>query len=146
MKLKFYPLNYLEDKVSFVVIISTYRNKWLYVKHKKRNTLEVPGGKLKENESPKEAAKRELFEESGALDFLLVDICDYAMIDGSKEQYGRLYFADINELGILPDFEIEERKFLEDIPINLTYKEIHHQLVNKTIEEMKKKLYQIKIF
>ena len=37
--------------------------------HKERDTWESPGGHIDEGETPLEAAERELYEETGAIDF-----------------------------------------------------------------------------
>ena len=34
-----------EEQLLFAVIISKYQEKFVYVKHKERDTLEIPGGK-----------------------------------------------------------------------------------------------------
>ena len=65
---KTYPLGKLK-KYKYVVVLSYYNGKILLSRHKDRSTWETQGGHIEENETPIEAAKRELFEESGALVF-----------------------------------------------------------------------------
>ena len=62
---KIYPLSTLSD-YKFVVICSRFEEKWLLSKHKKRSTWETQGGHVEPGETPMEAAKRELREETGA--------------------------------------------------------------------------------
>ncbi|EGC70077.1 hypothetical protein HMPREF9087_1465 [Enterococcus casseliflavus ATCC 12755] len=48
-----------EEQLVFAVIISKYQEKFVYVKHKERDTLEIPGGKRELGESITECAARE---------------------------------------------------------------------------------------
>jgi 8-oxo-dGTP diphosphatase len=62
-----------------------YKGKWVFCKHKKRDVWENPGGHIDEEETPLEAAKRELYEETGAINFDIEPLCDYYVtgeIDG----------------------------------------------------------------
>ncbi|PKH08678.1 RNA deprotection pyrophosphohydrolase [Planomicrobium sp. MB-3u-38] len=49
-----------------VLIIAKFKGKWLLTEHKERG-LEFPGGKAEAGESLAEAAKREVYEETGAV-------------------------------------------------------------------------------
>ena len=56
----------VEDSLlEFAVIISKSKGKWVFCKHKERDTYEVPGGHREPNEPILETAKRELMEETG---------------------------------------------------------------------------------
>ena len=61
----------------YVVVLSTMCGKILLSRHKARSTWETQGGHVEPRESPFEAAKRELFEESGALRYDIRPVCDY---------------------------------------------------------------------
>ena len=65
MKVRFYE-NADNDLLKFSVIVSRHNNKWVFCKHRERNTYEVPGGHIEPGETPSEAARRELKEETGA--------------------------------------------------------------------------------
>ena len=57
MKVQFY--DEVDDSLlKFAVIISKSNNKWVFCKHKQRDTFEIPGGRREENEQIPETAKR----------------------------------------------------------------------------------------
>lgn len=63
----FKELNEVEEKeLVRVVIVSEYKGKWIFCKQKNKDTWELPGGKIEKEETPLAAAKRELYEETGA--------------------------------------------------------------------------------
>lgn len=127
----FYDSNLIEeDKIEFVVIVAFYDNKLIVVRHKDRETWEIPGGHKEEHESSEEAAKRELFEETGAKFYDLKWICTYAV---NRNSYGQLYFADVKELETLPESEIGEVKIVNDLPEKLTYPLIQPYLYHRVL-------------
>lgn len=107
--------------------------KWLFCKHKDRNTYESPGGRREENESIWQTASRELYEESGAIDYDLKMISPYRM----DEKCGMLFYAEVNKLATMPDREIETIHFFNEIPKELTYPEVQYQLMERIREELK---------
>ncbi len=108
----------------YSVIIARYQEKWVLCRHKQRSTFEVPGGHIEKNENCDEAAKRELFEETGAEDFSIEKVCVYGVERDGETRYGALYFAEIKSFGKLPDMEIAEILFFDNLPENLTYPQI----------------------
>ncbi|MDO4379223.1 MAG: NUDIX domain-containing protein, partial [Erysipelotrichia bacterium] len=80
MSVKFYDS--VDDKLlKFAVIVSKSNGKWVFCKHKKRTTYEIPGGHREPGEDILETARRELIEETGAIDFDLKPICVYSVVD-----------------------------------------------------------------
>lgn len=73
-----------------------------------------------------EAARRELFEESGALEFDIEALCDYWAGNPKTESgdYGMAFVAKIQKLGNLPESEMAEVKTFDILPENLTYEAI----------------------
>lgn len=63
LEVKFYDT--VDDKLlKFAVIISRNKGKWVFCKHRERDTYEVPGGHREEEENILETASRELQEET----------------------------------------------------------------------------------
>lgn len=127
----------IENQLKYVVIVAKFKEKFVFVRHKNRETWEIPGGHIEESEGIIEAAKRELYEETGALNFELFEICDYGVERDAKISYGRLFYAEVSELGELPNSEIGEIKLCYTIS-NWTYEKIQpilFDLVDKWIGE-----------
>lgn len=133
MDIKFYKLGEIEESLlDFAVIVSSYNDKWIYCKHKERDTWEIPGGRIEAGESPINAAKRELQEETGALLFELQPLCIYSVARES-ESYGLLCYAKIESLTELQNTEIGMIGFFDDEPQHLTYPKIQPKLFAKAI-------------
>lgn len=122
-----------EHKLKFAVIVASYEDKWVFVKHKLRDTWEVPGGHREEGENINDTGKRELFEETGAKAFEIKPVCDYSVTIETTQSYGRLFYSKIIELGDLPDLEIGEVKLFNGLPEKLTYPDIQPHLYKKIL-------------
>lgn len=105
----------------YVVVFSQYQNKLLLSRHKERSTWETQGGHIEQGETPLEAARRELWEESGAKEFSLEPLCGYYAEDEVSGADGAVFVAYIEELGSLPYSEMAETALFEALPENLTY-------------------------
>lgn len=128
-------VNFYEDVedslLKFAVIVSMSNGKWVFCKHKERDTYECPGGHREKGESILETAKRELFEETGAKKYSLQEIGVYSVVNKSEETFGMLYFADIKSFGILPELEIEKIELFDTLPTKWTYPLIQPKLIEK---------------
>ena len=125
MQCKTYPFNTLGE-YKYADIISLHKGKWIFSKHKQRTTWETQGGHIEKGETPLEAAKRELFEEAGAIDFDIEPLCDYSLcgnfngIDISGN--GQVYFAIVHILSDIPAYsEMEKICLFDSIPNEITY-------------------------
>lgn len=92
--------NKVDDRLfKFAVIIAKFEGRYVFCKHKERNTWEIPGGHRESDEVILDTAKRELYEETGAIGFDIFPVCAYSVIGedsfGRPESFGMLYYADI---------------------------------------------------
>jgi 8-oxo-dGTP diphosphatase len=138
-EVKFYDPSFVPDLgLTYSVISAKFKNKWIFVRHNKRTTWEIAGGHIEKNETSHEAADRELMEETGAVRFNLVCVATYSVSKEGKTGYGRLYFAEVFELGTIPDIsEIAEIILLDHLPDNLTYPDIQPHLFDRITEFVK---------
>ncbi len=129
------PLFEPDARLTYSVIAAKFQKKWIYVRHQKRSTLEIAGGHIENGETSDEAARRELMEETGALKFDIICVATYSVIKDGQKGYGRLYIADVYELGPIPDIsEIAEVVFLDHLPENLTHPDIQPCLFQRIQE------------
>lgn len=119
----------------YVVVISLFHGQLMLSRHKKRLTWETQGGHIEAEESPLEAAKRELYEESGARKFQIKPVCDYRAADEVSAANGVVFAAVIEELGEMPESEMKEVSFFDELPENLTYPEITPVLMERALKK-----------
>ena len=136
MEVKFYDM--VEDELlKFAVIISRSNEKWVFCKHKERNTYEVPGGHREPGEDIMETAKRELQEETGAVRFDMKPICVYSVTgknrinESGEETFGLLCYAEIIEFSDELNSEMEKVVLLDELPIKWTYPLIQPKLIQE---------------
>ena len=138
---KIYRLNELQQ-YKYVVVLSVYKGKIMLSRHKARTTWETQGGHIEPGETPLEAAKRELYEETGALEFDIEPICIYSVtapdnLNHGEESFGMLFFADIRRFEAELHSEIDKIVITDRFPERWTYPDIQPHL----IEEAKKRGY-----
>ncbi len=136
LEVKFYDT--VDDALlKFAVIISQSKGKWVFCKHKERDTYEVPGGHRESGEDILETAKRELQEETGAVRFDMKPICVYSVTgktrvnETGEESFGLLCFAEITEFSGRLDSEMEKVVLMDELPENWTYPLIQPKLIEE---------------
>ena len=136
LEVKFYD-NVADKLLEFAVIISKTNGKWIFCKHKERDTYEVPGGHRELGESIVDTAKRELAEETGAVEFDMKPICVYSVRGKTRvsksakdEKFGMLFAADVFSFEELHS-EIEEILITDTLVENWTYPLIQPKLIKE---------------
>ena len=117
-----------DSELTYVVMGARYQGQWIFVRHRERESWEMPAGHIEPGEGPDRAAVRELYEEAGVVNSSLTVISDYSVSQGGETAFGRLYCAEVNELEALPEHEIEEIKMSRELPSHLTYPEVQTRL------------------
>lgn len=137
MEIEFYNEKSENMELIYSVMIVKYKRKYVFVKHKDRDTWEFPGGRIEIGENSYSAAKRELFEETGAIDYKLKSYKIYSVSTKEEISYGEIFIGEIFEIGNLPELEIQEINFFDNLPQNLTYPEIIPIIFNEVKNNMK---------
>ncbi len=133
-KVQFY--DQVEDqKLRFAVIITKTEGHWVFCKHRERSTLEVPGGHREPGEDILTTARRELYEETGATDFIIEPVCVYSVtapwnFDG-RETFGMLFYADVKTFDQELHSEIERIVIQDELPDAWTYPDIQPYLMQE---------------
>lgn len=128
----FYPVGDVPDhRLRFAVLVSRADGRWVMVRHRHRQTWEVPGGHREPGECIDRAAVRELIEETGATTFEISPVCDYSVTHKGSQSFGRLYRCGIQSLGGSPNSEIAEVRLFDRLPDALTYPDIQPKLVER---------------
>jgi len=108
----------------FVEIFSRYKGQWLYCRAKEREGFETAGGHIEVGETPLEAAKRELYEETGAVKFDITPVFDYSVHTPTEYSNGQVFLAQIHKLNEIPNYEMEEVKLFNTIPDKMRFPQI----------------------
>lgn len=136
LEVKFYD-NVADEFLKFAVIITKTNGKWVFCKHRDRDTFEVPGGRRELGETIVDTAKRELAEETGAIEFDIKQICVYSVKGKTRvnenvedESFGMLFIADVFSFEELHS-EIEKILITDTLVENWTYPLIQPKLIEE---------------
>lgn len=134
-KVRFYDA-VSDGSLKFAVIVARSNGKLVFCKHRLRDTYEIPGGHREAGEDIADTARRELYEETGAVDYDIKPICVYSVVreednGGETETYGMLYFADVRRFEDELHNEIERIVLTDTPPAEMTYPDIQPKLLDE---------------
>lgn len=102
-----------------VWVICTYNHKWLLTRHRDRG-FEFPGGKVENGETPLEAAKREVLEETGGIVQNIQYFGQYKVLGKEKTIVKNIYIAEVERLLEQNNyFETDGPMLLTELPPNI---------------------------
>ena len=125
------------DDINYVRMVTKYNGKFVLPFHNESQKWDWVGGHVEKDENPLDAAKRELFEETGAVDFDIFPVFDHEALnkDGTHFNNGRTYFVVVREFSDLPDdSEMGKIGFFDKIPDGFRYsgdKEAHTEFFKR---------------
>lgn len=124
-----------DELLKFAVIVTVYRGKLVFCKHRNRDTYEIPGGHREAGETILAAAKRELYEETGAVKYEIKPICVYSVTApdnfNGEETFGMLYYAEVEVFERELHFEIEKIELFDGTPARWRFPEIQPWLLEE---------------
>lgn len=134
-----YDINEINhDAIQFAIMLTTFKDKFIIIRNSKRGGWEIPGGNRESGETMLETASRELYEETGAVEFELTPYGIYKL-NGSL---GMVFYAKVEVLEELPKSEITVIKFEDNLPEGMNFGDMFYLFSEKWAEcadkEMKK--------
>ena len=142
MEVKFYDT--ADDSLlKFAVIIARSAGKWVFCKHRERDTFEFPGGHREPGEDILTTAQRELEEETGATDYVLTPVCIYSVTGKNRvnatgeETFGMLFTAEIRAFAPELHSEMAAVYRMNTLPDAWTYPLIQPKLVTEVVRRAK---------
>lgn len=128
--------NVFEEKAKHVFVICQYQDAWLLTKHKIRG-LEFPGGKTEEGETLEDAARREVFEETGATINEIKQIAQYRVHGENGSFVKAVFWGKIKNINDTNNYyETEGPVMIQDDLLQVRFgKEYSFIMKDQVVEE-----------
>ena len=127
--LVYQPDDVADDRLRYAVIATRLQDRWVFSRHRARDTWEIPGGHREAGEAIDDTARRELWEETGIREAKLHRVAAYGVKRGDVITCGMLYLAEATQMDPLPEgTEIAQARLFDALPENLTYPAIQPHL------------------
>ncbi|WP_063564127.1 NUDIX domain-containing protein [Paenibacillus sp. O199] len=120
----------LEQEIQYVIMVTQFQEKYVIIHNLKRRGWEFPGGNREPDESVLRAAERELYEETGALMFMLEPFGIYQM----NGTFGMVYYANITKfraLSLEPNSEIGAMKMVDKLPEGMNFGDMFYSFLHR---------------
>lgn len=99
--------NAFSEESGHVLVICTYDGKWLLTRHRERG-MEFPGGKVEQGEALEAAARREVFEETGAKLSDLKWLAEYRVAAPGDSFVKTVFLAEAGSVELQPTYHETE--------------------------------------
>ncbi|WP_019243979.1 MULTISPECIES: RNA deprotection pyrophosphohydrolase [Bacillus] len=138
-------LNTFSTSPGHVLVLLYSSNGWVFTKHKKRG-LEFPGGKKELGETIEQAAKREVWEETGAHIKDLIYIGQYK-VEGMEESFVKnVYFARVDCFESKNNYlETDGAFFIKELPDTFSDKTFSFIMRDQVVVLSLKRLKELQI-
>jgi len=139
-----FSTNEFQEDAKHVLVICQYGDGWLLTNHKKRG-LEFPGGKQEFGETLIDTAKREVFEETGAIIGEIVRIGEYKVTDQKGSFVKAVFWGMITRIDIPNSyFETNGPVFVKGDLLKLRFGEEYSFIMkDQVIEESMKQIQKL---
>jgi 8-oxo-dGTP diphosphatase len=133
------------EEAKHVLVITQFGEDWLLTNHKKRG-LEFPGGKMEQGETLEEAARREVYEETGAVLSKLIRLGEYRVEDPNETFVKAVFWGIVNHMENKPDYlETKGPSVIKGDILNLRFgNEYSFIMKDEVIAECLNKIDQLK--
>lgn len=135
-----------QEKVMHVLVICQLGNDWILTRHKKRG-LEFPGGKVEAGETLEAAARREVYEETGAILSELLRLGEYRVLDPKGAFVKAVFYGRVKQIKQKSDYlETDGPVAIKSDILSLRFgKEYSFIMKDQVIEECLKQIEKQKV-
>lgn len=118
----------LIDNSSGSLVYAFFKGKFVMSWHPGRKGWEIPAGRIIKVETAECCAKREVFEETGAIINKLIPLGVYTITKNKNKKITAVYTADIEKFETKPDWsETGIVKLFDELPEKLSYDDLIYE-------------------